>query len=87
VTIIQCDYYEDLDHTVHHVVIDNQQNRACRRKAAEQLYSGATALSVQDIKDAFLILSRTGMLTPMLTPMLPTVVSSWLDVPWMVDHS
>ena len=23
----------------------------------------------------------------MLTPMLPTVVSSWLDVPWVVDHS
>jgi hypothetical protein len=24
---------------------------------------------------------------PMLTPMLPTVVSSWLDVLWLVDHS
>jgi hypothetical protein len=24
---------------------------------------------------------------PMLTPMLPAVVSSWLDVLWMVDHS
>uniref|UniRef100_A0A8C7HLC4 Y+L amino acid transporter 2 n=1 Tax=Oncorhynchus kisutch TaxID=8019 RepID=A0A8C7HLC4_ONCKI len=24
---------------------------------------------------------------PMLTPMLPTVVSSWLDVFWVVDHS
>uniref|UniRef100_A0A8C7DTI1 Ig-like domain-containing protein n=1 Tax=Oncorhynchus kisutch TaxID=8019 RepID=A0A8C7DTI1_ONCKI len=24
---------------------------------------------------------------PMLTPMLPTVVSSWLDVLWVVDHS
>ena len=24
---------------------------------------------------------------PMLTPMLPTVVSSWLDVIWVVDHS
>jgi hypothetical protein len=23
----------------------------------------------------------------MLTPMLPTVVSSWLDVLWVVDHS
>ena len=24
---------------------------------------------------------------PMLTLMLPTVVSSWLDVLWVVDHS
>ena len=24
---------------------------------------------------------------PMLTPMLPTVLSSWLDVRWVVDHS
>jgi hypothetical protein len=24
---------------------------------------------------------------PMLTPMLPTVVSSWLDVLWVMDHS
>ena len=24
---------------------------------------------------------------PMLTPVLPTVVSSWLDVLWMVDRS
>ena len=49
--------------------------------------SGATALSVQNIKDAILILSRTGMLTPMWTPVTPTVVSSWLDVLWVVDHS
>jgi hypothetical protein len=67
------------------------------------------ALSVQNIRNTFLILSCTPLPSeqpqfvrawtrqcvksnppgcwPMLTPTLPTFVSSWMDVLYVVDHS
>ena len=46
-------------------------------------------LSVQNIKNTFLILTCTPPkgCWPMLTPMLPTIVSSWLDIFLVADHS
>ena len=63
---------------------------------------GGHVLSIPDISNTFLILSCTPICPqnglqgvksvpqgcrPMLTSMLPTVVSSWLDVLWVVDQS
>ena len=57
----------------------------------------AATLSEQNIMNTFLIHrgmdskedveSVTQRSWPMLTPILPTVVSSWLDVVWVLNHS